>query len=755
MTDERSGRPLPTGTVTFLRTDVEGSMVLARELGDAWDRLNATHIALLRDAVVRHDGVAVRTEGDALFAAFPEAGAAVLAAIDGQRAVSEQTWPDDGVIRVRMAIHTGEGHLAGDDYGGFDVNRVARIAAVGHGGQVIVSDTTAALVGTSVARGLAGGCRLRPLGRFVLRDIPTPETLYQLDIPGLRTDFPPLRVARPTSGNLPDRVTSFVGRGTDLEQLGTLLDQNRLVTLTGPGGIGKTSLAIELARQRAEAMPDGAWLVALDAVSDPDQVVAAIARTLGLFDGAERPAADVLPRFLAERTSLLVLDNFEHLLPAAGEVAGLVRASPRSRFIVTSRAPLRVAGEQEYPVRPLHVGGGLTDGVVDGADPATRLFADRARSVTPDWTPGADAPIVAEICTLLDGLPLGIELAAARMSLLPASAIRDRLLARLPLPGQGPRDAPARQRTLEGAIAWSYDLLSPDERVVLQTLAVFEGGFDAEQARRVIDGSAADGHVIDVLEALLALAEHSLIIRDPRPPGGRGPTTSGIRFDLMTTVQAFALRLLVEAGGELAAREEHARAYLALAEDAAGHLWAAGQGAWLDRLGLDHPNLRAALRWSIAAGDVQTGLRLVAALWRFWQLDGHVAEGHAWVQAVFAMPGADEPTPARVGALAAAGGIAYWRGDREEALDLYTSQLSLAEQLERPSGRRRCLLQPGRRELHRGRRLGVVPLRGGGAPAVSRARRRGRRQSGELGSGELGLHARRPRSRPGRDDGGP
>jgi predicted ATPase/class 3 adenylate cyclase len=678
MTERARGRPLPTGTVTFLRTDVEGSMVLARELGARWDSLNETHLDLLRDAVERHGGVRVRTEGDALFAAFGEAGAAVQAAIEGQRAITDHPWPDDGVIRVRMTVHTGEGHLAGDDYGGFDVNRVARIAAVGHGGQLIVSGTTEALVATS----LPAGCRMRPLGRFVLRDIPTPETLFQVDIPGLRTDFPPLRVARPTRGNIPERVTSFVGRSADLDQLGSLLDENRLVTLTGPGGIGKTSLAIEVARRRADAMPDGAWLVALDAVTDPEQVGAAIARALGLFDGAEGPAADALPAFLAERAGLVVLDNFEHLLAAAGEVAGLVRASPGSRFIVTSRAPLRVAGEQEYPVRPLSVGdaAGSAGAANARADAAVHLFTDRARSVAPDWTPGQDEPVVAEICTLLDGLPLGIELAAARMSVLPASAIRDRLVAHLPLPGPGPRDAPARQRTLEGAIAWSYDLLSADERRVLQMLAVFEGGFDATQAGEVIEGGATDGPRVDVLEALIALAEHSLITRGPRT-GGPGETASGIRFGLMTTVQDFALQRLREAGEEHATRKRHALAYLALAETAAGHLWTAGQAVWLDRLAVDHPNLRAALRWSIETGEVEMALRLLAALWRFWQLDGHIAEGNTWAHAALALPGADEPTPARLGALAAAGGIAYWRGEREESRALYSAQLALAEKL--------------------------------------------------------------------------
>ena len=324
-------------------------MRLARALGPDWDTVNATHLGLLRDAVERHRGVVVRTEGDALFASFQEAGAGLLAAIEAQRALEAEAWPPGAAVRVRMGIHTGEAHLAGDDYGGFEVNRAARIAAVGHGGQIVVSATTASLVESS----LPAGVRLRDLGRHALRDIPVPEQLFQVDVPGLPQAFPALRLVQATDGNLPDRLTTFVGRAAELTELGVLLDDHRLVTLTGPGGIGKTSLAIELARSRAAGLRDGAWLVPLDDVIDPSMVTSAVARTLGLFDGVDRPAAEALPAFLADRSLLLVLDNFEHLLDAAGQVVALLRASPASRIVVTSRAPLHVGGEQEYPVRPL------------------------------------------------------------------------------------------------------------------------------------------------------------------------------------------------------------------------------------------------------------------------------------------------------------------------------------------------------------------------------------------------------------------
>lgn len=663
---------LPTGTVTFLRTDVEGSMRLVRALGSAWDDVNASHLRIIRSAVESHGGVVVRTEGDALFAAFPEARAATEAAATAQRALHEQHWPVDGGLAVRMGLHSGEAHLAGDDYGGFDVNRAARVATAGHGRQIVLSGTTAALV----ASGLPTRLTVRDLGLYVLKDVPVPERLFQLDVDGQQTTFPPLRASPATTGNLPDRLTTFIGRAADVAALDGLFNTRRLITLTGPGGIGKTSLAIELARGRADTLPDGAWFVALDSVTDPGLVSAVIARTLGLFDGAERPAADALPGFIAERSLVLIIDNFEHLMAAAAEVATLVRASPGSRFIVTSRAPLRLLGEQEYPVRPLSVGHRSEPADDAPLDAATRLFVDRARAVRPGWEPASELATVSRICALLDGLPLGIELAAARISVLSVRAIHDRLEARLPLPGSGPRDAPARQRTLEATIIWSHDLLSDDEKSALHALSVFEGGFDADQACIVIGSADADL----ALDLLVSLSDQSLIARDPGGRTDRPPAVaSGIRFAMTKTVQDVLLRWLAESGMDADVRHRHASAMLALAEVAATHLFASGQGVWLDRLAQDHPNLRAALRWAIDAGDVDLGLRFVAALWRFWQLDGHLAEGKAWADEILAMPGADTPTLTRVRALGAAGGIAYWRGDITTARDLYRAQLVLAE----------------------------------------------------------------------------
>ena len=647
------GRSLPTGTVTFLRTDVEGSMRLVRELGAAWDDVNMAHIRLIREAVSGHGGVLVRTEGDATFAVFPEARAAVAAAIDAQRVLAANDWPDGVDLRVRMGLHSGEAYLAGDDYGGFEVNRAARIAAVGHGGQILLSDPTRALI----LDGLAEGVEVRDLGTHALRDVPRPERLYQLDVPGLRQDFPALRTAAPGVGDLPERLTSFIGRDEDIDAVAALLEANRLVTITGPGGIGKTSLATEAARASADRAQDGAWFVALADVADPATLRSVIARTIGLFDGPGRPASEALAHYLKDRRVLLVLDNFEHLLDAASDVAFILAASPGSRVLVTSRAPLRIPGEQEYPLDPL-------------GDACVRLFVERARAVRPGWEPGSDGAVVEEVCTLVDRLPLGVELAAARVAHIPLTAVRDRLAAHLPLPGSGPRNVPDRQRTLAGAIAWSHELLPPASQRVLHDLAVFEGSFDLEQAEAVVE---ADG---DVLDQLVELVDQSLVQRDAPDASG-----AGVRFRLLETIRAFALDRLRDSGREQEMRRRHAVAYLAVAEEAARYLPGPDQPRWLDRITVDYPNLRAALRWSIDAGEVELAQRFIAGLWRFWQQDGRLGDGKELSDAVFRMPGGEAPTRARMMASSAAGGIAYWHGRPEDSVEYYREELRIARSI--------------------------------------------------------------------------
>jgi predicted ATPase/class 3 adenylate cyclase len=654
-----SDRTLPTGTVTFLRTDVEGSMALSRALGPRWDDLNARHLALIRSAVDTAGGIVVRTEGDALFAAFQEAGAGVRAALGAQRALVDADWPADAAIRVRMGVHSGEAHLAGDDYGGYEVSRAARVAAAGHGGQILVSGASESLV----ADALPDGATLRDLGTYVLRDVPRPERLYQLDAPGLPPTFPPPRAGRTAIGNLDDRLTTFVGRQGQVAELRALLATSRLVTLTGAGGIGKSSLALETARATQDGFADGAWFVPLATIDGTEAVLPLVARTLGLYDGSSSSAADTLPRFVADRSLLLVLDNFEHVVDAAPVVADLVRWSPDSRVLVTSRTPLHVAGEQEYPVTPLTV-------KPEGDDPARQLFLDRAGAVRPGWDPGTEMSVVDEICRLVDGLPLGIELAAARVALLPLGAIRDRLAASLPLPGAGSRDAPERQRTLEATVAWSHELLTPDLQHALHRFSVFDGGADLTQAGVVLEGA-------DTLDQLAELVERSLLERDP--------STIGVRFRMLRTIQAFAEGRLADDGDEVSVRGRHARAFLDLARQGQRHEGTHAQVSWIERLSVDEPNLRSAVSWSIDH-DPTLALELVAALWRFWQMDGHLTEGRSLADRALALPEAADPSVERMWAAGAAGSIAYWQADADTAHRRYREQLDLARALDDERG---------------------------------------------------------------------
>ena len=455
-------------------------------------------------------------------------------------------------------------------------------------------------------------------------------------------------------------ATFFIGREADVGAVGDLLAENRLVTITGPGGIGKTSLGVEAARTVADRFPDGAWFVALADLEDATTVRSVIARTIGLYDGPGRPAAEALAPYLRDRSVLLVLDNFEHVLGATGDVADILAASAGSRVIVTSRAPLRIAGEQEYPLDPL-------------GDACVALFVERARAVRPGWGAGMDGAVIDEVCTLVDRLPLGVELAAARVAHLPLRAVRDRLAAHMPLPGTGPRNVPDRQRTLSGAIAWSHDLLPPASQRLLHDLGVFEGGFDLEQAEDVVDPPGDGG---DVLDHLVTLVDQSLVQRDAPDAGGEG-----IRFRLLETIRAFSLDHLKDEGRETETRRRHALAYLALAETAAPNLPGPDQPRWLDRLTVDYPNLNAAVRWSMDSGEVEIAQRLIAGMWRYWQLTGRLEEATEIAEAVLRLPGSNDPSPARLAAVTAAGGIAYWHGRPADAVHHYEEELRLAREL--------------------------------------------------------------------------
>jgi len=667
------GRGLPAGTLTFLFTDIEGSTKLQTELGtDRYQDVLETHTRLLRDAF-KDGGVEVRVEGDALFVVFPVAVNAVRAAAAAQRGLAKATFPHGATVRVRMGMHTGEGRPAsleaGADYVGIDVNRAARVAAAGHGGQVLITEATATLARADLGDGLS----LRDLGEFRLKDLARPERLYQLVITGAASDFPPVRSLDRTATFLPSQPTSFIGRAREIAEGQRLLEGARLITLTGPGGTGKTRLSLRIAEESAEGFGDGTYFVPLAPISDPELVPSTIAHSLGVqVTGSEMPLRRVLDH-VKDKRILLVLDNFEQILPAASIVGQLLGASAGLKVIASSRAPLRIAGEQEFPVPPLEFPDLRHLPALDvlAQSDAVRLFIDRAKGVRPDFRVTAEnAGAVAEICNRLDGLPLAIELAAARVKVLTPQAMLPKLREGLDMLASTGRDLPERQRTLRGAIAWSWDLLNPAECKLFSRLAIFASGGMLAQVEEIC-GPAKELGAGDVLDVLSTLVEHSLVRQseiDGEP-----------RFRMLVTIREFALERLAESDERDLIRMRHARAYVALAEEARPHVQGSDQKRWLDLLEDEHDNLRAALESSIGDRRVEDACRLVYALWRFWQVRGHLVEGGRWCERVLALPTAAVSPMVLMRALEASAGIAYWRGDLPAATDGYIKAKAIAE----------------------------------------------------------------------------
>jgi predicted ATPase/class 3 adenylate cyclase len=679
---------LPTGTVTFLFTDVEGSTRLNQRHGnEAYGRLLERHQAALRAAFAGADGREVSTEGDSFFVAFTSAVEAVRAAVDGQRRLSALDWPPEGELRVRMGLHTGDGHLAGDNYTSIDVSRAARIEAAAHGGQVLLSEVSAALV----AGGLPAGVRLVDVGEHRLKDL-RPERLSQLEIEGLRSTFPPIRSLDARPNNLPSQLTSFVGRELELTEAGKLLQSTRLLTLTGPGGTGKTRLGLQLAAGAAHAFPDGLFFVALEPIRDPSLVATRIAAAVGIVETGLRPAVDVLGDWLGERRVLLLLDNFEQVLGAAPVVAELLRTAPELKVIVTSRAALHVSGEQEYPVPGLpappdlarlsaverqQLPAGLRNLDIESFEryEAIRLFVSRAQAVRPDFgLTTENAPQIAAICARLHGMPLAIELAAARIRILDPAAILARLERQLQLLASGARDLPPRQQTLRGAIAWSYDILEPGLQRLLERLSVFVAGCDLAGAEAVC--GPADEIGVDVLDGLEALVDHSLV-RCEDADGER-------RFRLLDTIREFAAERLEARGEAEEILRRHGDVYCSLAHEAASLLSGEHQRSLMERLDREHDNIRAVLDRAVRASDGAVAIPLAFAMWRFWQKRGHLDEAHRRLEVIATQPWARED-PRRWARLAEArGGVGYWRADGAAMRDGYEEALRVWRELGDP-----------------------------------------------------------------------
>ncbi len=640
---------LPTGTVTFLFTDIEGSTLLLRRLGEDYVDVLALHRRLLRAAFKEGGGQEISNQGDEFFVAFSHARDALAAAVAAQRAIAAQPWPEGTFVRVRMGLHTGEPIVTEAGYVGMDVHRAARICAVGHGGQILLSQTTRDLV----AEELPTAMILHDLGEHRLKDLASPEHLFQVTAVGLRADFPPLKSLGLLPNNLPRQLTSFVGREREMVEVKKALASASLVTLTGIGGTGKTRLALQVAADLLNEYPDGVWLVELAALSDPALIPKTAALALGVREEPGRPLMETLLEFARPRKFLLLLDNCEHLLTGCAQLAdALLRRCPNLRILATSREPLGILGEAVWPVPPLSLPDRRHPQSVDVLMQceAVRLFAVRAVLNQPGFavTPG-NAAAVGHICTTLDGIPLAIELAAARVKVLAVEQIEARLSDRFRLLAGGSRTALPRYQTLRATMDWSYELLSEEERTLLRRLSVFAGGWTLEAAEAVCAGQEIQS--ASILDLLTQLVSKSLVIVETE--GGEA------RYRQLETVRQFGRERMVEPGEAGEVGDRHRNWYVALAERAAPELVGERQAAWLDRLEAEHDNLRAALAWSIEKRDAEAGLRLAGAIWRFWLVRGYLAEGRRWLETLLKRS-RDVAPPVRANALMGAGNLAVF-----------------------------------------------------------------------------------------------
>jgi predicted ATPase/class 3 adenylate cyclase/DNA-binding CsgD family transcriptional regulator len=663
---------LPTGTVTLLFTDIEGSTRLLTQLGNRYAEVLEACRSLLRGAFQEWDGHEVDTQGDAFFVAYARASDAVAAAVAAQRALANHPWPDGGTVRVRMGLHTGEPQRSAEDYVGLDVHHAARIMSAGHGGQVLLSQTTRDLVEQTLPPGVS----LQDLGAHRLKDLQQPGHLFQLVIPGFPIDFPPLKTLDSSPNNLPLQPTPFLGREKEVDALQQQLlrDSSRLVTLTGPGGIGKTRLGLQVAAELVEHFPDGTWFVSLAPISDPDLVIPTISQVLGLREARDQTPLEHLNSALQEKKMLLLLDNFEQVGSSATSVADLLAACPRLKVLVTSREGLHVRAEREYPVPALLLPDmtNLPDLLALSQYEAVALFIERVQAVKPEFqVTNSNAPAVAEICVRLDGLPLAIELAVARIRLFSPQALLTRLGQRLPLLVSSARDVPARQQTLRQTIQWSYALLTSHEQRLFRRLAVFVGGCAFQAVEAVAEDVAEEQ--TSVLDTVTSLLDKNLLRQSEQEDGEPW-------FMMLETIREFGLEALAKSGEIEAVRHAHAAYYLQLAEVAEPALQDPLQASWLERLERELDNLRAALSWLPERGERgesnEMALRLGAALSLFWQIRSHAQEG--WTFLERALERSEGVAVAvRAKALMAAGFMAVLLGNVDRSEELCQQSLAL------------------------------------------------------------------------------
>jgi predicted ATPase/class 3 adenylate cyclase len=647
-----------TSTLTFLATDIQGSTELWEKHRAAMASALARHDQLLKTAIGDHGGRIFKNVGDGLFAVFEAAPPAVAAALNAQRTLLAAEWPTPEAIRVRMALHTGQAEPSGGDYLGPPVNRVARILAAGHGGQVLLSQTTERLAADS----LPDGAALRDLGKRALKDLTEPERIFQLVAADLPGEFPPLRTLDARPNNLPAQITPLIGREQEIAEIRTLLHDRgvRLVTLLGSGGTGKTRLALQVAAEVIDDYKDGVWHVNLAPVEDPAILPGEILEVLGVKLEGNELALATLEAHLKPRELLLVLDNFEQLVEAAPLLAKFLHAAAQLNVLVTSQAALRIQGEHEYPLAPLplpHPGQDDPDRLA--GNEAVALFVQRARSVQPSFTlNGENAAAVGALTRQLDGLPLAIELAAARIKLFSPVAMLARLERQFEFLTSSDRDRPGRHRTLRAALDWSYGLLAGDERKVFQRMSVFDGGFALEAAEAVLTTPEEELDVPSLLESLI---DKSLLRAIQKSDGES-------RFERLRTIRAYAAEKLEQSGETERWRRRHAEHFADLAEKVDfSRSFEPDARITLERIEHDAENLRAAMEWALGRGEAHLAVRLSHALPALWFTGGHLEEGLRWVERILTSPGLDDPLD-RAKALNLHGRLDQVRGDNSPAV---------------------------------------------------------------------------------------
>jgi predicted ATPase/class 3 adenylate cyclase len=662
------------GTVTLLFTDIEGSTKLLRELGNRYEKVLDDHRRLLRDAFGAQEGKEVDTAGDGFFYAFPRARNALVAAVEGQRALAGHDWPQP--LRVRMGMHTGEPLGTETGYVGLDVHRAARIMGAAHGGQILVSQTTRSLASAD----LPGDVSLLDLGEHQLKDLPTTERLFQVVAPGLDQDFAPLRSIDSRPNNLPRQLTTFVGRQADIGEAKRVLASTPLLTLTGAGGVGKTRLAIEIAGELLEQFEDGIWFVDLGPLTDPEFVMPAIAAAVGVTHAPGQPILDTVTEYLRGRRAMLVLDNCEHLLDVtARSVDALLRGCGLVRVVATSREGLAIPGESVFPVPSLSLPDPEATTSADlGGYEAVQLFIERAIAAAPGFQiTDRNASAIAQICRRLDGVPLALELAAARVRALPVEQIAARLDDRFRLLTGSSRITVPRHQTLRQTIDWSHELLADDERAVFRRLAVFVGGCSLEAAEAVCTGAPVEADF--VLDILSRLVDKSLLVAE----------TAGTqaRYRQLESIRQYARDRLLESGEAKDALRRHRDWFLGMVARAEPEFFQGVEsGEWLERLDTEHDNLRAALQWSLdEPGEQRDGLHLAAGMWRFWEIRGHLAEGRFWLES-FLQATAGEVSSLQADAYTGAGILAFMLGDHQAASALHERSLELHRQVGGPEG---------------------------------------------------------------------